>query len=175
MWLGFFVLLLFFFYLPSIKKPFRRLPKMREAIVFFLLFLLLAFLLCFYPHIHLIGQNKFANKKIAFFNNSKNFYYIEGREVFRIKAGNKYDIYFDLKRKGEDRVQFQFLNTDQVDVTVRNGNRLLFQSQQQPGGTFSLRLSTLRKMKVKDKLVAHIGIEAAPANKDNPFLFLKIE
>ena len=175
-WLGFFVFLLFLYYVPSLKAPFRRLPKMWEKVVSFLLFLLLAFLLCFYPHIHLIGQNKFSNKKVAFFNNSKNFYYIEGREVFRIKAGNKYDIYFDLKRKGEDRVQFRFLNTDQVDVTVRNGSRLLFQSQEKKEGTFSLRLSKLRKMKVKNKLVAHIGIETAPsASKDNPFLFLKIE
>jgi hypothetical protein len=175
-WLGFFALALIFYYLFPGKIPFLKFLKKRERVISFLLFILFAYLLCFYPHIHLISRNKFSNKKIAFFNNSKNFFHIEGRDVFRIKAGNNYDIFFDLKKKGNDSLRFDFLNTAQVDVTVRNGNRILFDSPEHKEGKFSLRLSTLRKMKVKDRLVAHIGIETGPpADINNPFLFLKIE
>ena len=145
-------------------------------IISFLLFLILVFLLCFYPHVHLISKNKFTGKKISFYNNSRNFYYIENRDVFRIKAGNRYDIYFDLKRKGADSVFFHFLNPDAAAVKVRNGSRLLFDSRARAEGRFSFKLAALRKLKIKDKLVVHVGFETgAPVDRERPFLFLKIE
>lgn len=175
-WLGLLILALIIHYLLPADVPLLKIFNKKEKIFSFLVLLIFVFLLCFYPHIHLINKNKFSNKRISFFNNSMNFFYSEEREVFRIKTGNNYDIYFDLKRKGVDKVNFTFLNADQIDITVRNGSRVLFRSGEEKQGSCSFRLATLRKIKVKDKLVAHIGIETGLCgSKEDHFFFLKIE
>jgi hypothetical protein len=96
------------------------------------------------------------------------------RKVFRIKAGNNYDIFFETGRPGQGKLTFHFLNTESTELIVRNGKRLLFQSQKEIESRFSLQLWKLKKFKVRNKAVVHIGIETRTAVK-NSFLYLGIE
>ena len=93
----------------------------------FVLFLIFAYMYCFYPHVHLVSQNKHIGEVISFYNNSKNFRYIPEKNGFRIKSGNNYDIFIDRKMVRKDKVTFHFTHMDVNDVTIRNGKKLLFQ------------------------------------------------
>ncbi len=172
-WLGLFTLILSIFYLPRAKSPVRSLLEKGKMITASILFLLLSSLLCFYPHVHLIPQNKFVGKTFSFYNNSRNFRFLPDQDLFRIKAGPSYDIFFDLKYSRQEPIRFHFINTDQVGVTVRNTDRLLFQSNSREHAHFTLRRSSLRTLRVKNRLVAHIGLETK-SKKKNAFLFFKI-
>jgi len=190
LWIGFLVLLLVVHYVDwsGINKKFfggvqmlhgaifqKRPPgRRRHRLIVFLLFLSFVFLYCFYPHVHLINKNKHTGKTISFYNNSKNFRYVPGRKGFRIKVGNNYDIFIDRKMIQRDNVTFRFIHTDVSDVIVRNGKRLLFQSDREKESSFSMRLSSLKTLRVKNKLVSHLGIETR-ASRENSFLWLEID
>jgi hypothetical protein len=137
------------------------------------LFLVFAYLYCFYPHVHLINKNKHTDKVISFYNNSKNFRYIAERNGFRIKAGNRYDIFIDRKMIHRETVTFHFTLTDVSGLTLRNGRRVLFESKGAPQETITLNLTSLTPLTVKNKQVSHIGFETRAEDK-NAFLWLEI-
>jgi len=179
-WVGLLIVLLLVFYL----KPFRRNKSTKTSEGRFdskkilvpltlMLFLGVAFLYSFYPHVHLIPKNKHTDKVISFYNNSRNFRYVEEQEGFRIKPGNAYDIFIDLKMVMEKEVTFRFTHTDVNRVVCRNGKRLLFSSNGKKQSEFNLNLLSLKALWVGNKKVAHIGFETT-ASTDNSYLWLEI-
>jgi hypothetical protein len=174
-WIGILLVGLLLYYLKplKIKKP---VLIQSAAVIPFILFLIFAFLYCFYPHVHLVSQNKHIDEVISFYNNSRNFRYIPEENGFRIKSGNNYDIFIDRKMSGNDKVTFHFNHMDVNDVTIRNGKRLLFRLKDtgKKEVSLDLQLSSLKTLKVKNKLVSHIGIETQSRQK-NSYLWLEIE
>jgi hypothetical protein len=65
---------------------------------------------------------------------------------------------------------------DVNDVTIRNGKRLLFRLKNtgKKEVSLDLQLSSLKTLKVKNKLVSHIGIETQSRQK-NSYLWLEIK
>jgi hypothetical protein len=174
-WLGFLIAALLFFYPEPWKRMQKPLFTRAPAIMASLLFLLSAFFYCFYPHVHLIHRNKHQDDTISFYNNSRNFRYDPGNRAFRIKAGNRYDLFIDPFRSREDDVIFHFTSADASDVIVRNGKRLLYHSgpKGQKEISIPVRLSSLTTLQVKNQLVSHLGIETR-SRRENSFLSLEI-
>jgi hypothetical protein len=174
-WIGILFAVLLIYYLRPlrmIKKPVFTQPG---VVIPFILFLIFAFLYCFFPHVHLVSQNKHIDEVISFYNNSRNFRYIPEKNGFRIKSGNNYDIFIDRKMVREDKVTFHFTHMDVNDVTIRNGKRLLFRwkNMGKKEVSLDLRLSSLKTLEVKNKIVSHIGIETQSRQK-NSYLWLEI-
>ena len=138
------------------------------------LFAAWAFLLCFFPHVYLNNSQKFVSREIAFFNPSRNFVFNRETGVFRVKAGSHYDIFIETAFVKKDAVTMHMLNTDQVEVEVRNGRKLLFRSGQSKEETFSLRFTGLRELKIGRTRVAAVGIQPT-ARIPGAFLFLRFE
>ena len=170
LWLGVLLFIFVVYYSGLFKRPV--LEKGRN-IISFLLFFLFVFLICFFPHVHLRDRNRFSDEKISFFNNSKHFQYKIEPKIFKIKPGDNYNLFFDLKKCKKKKITFYFTNTDVVDIVVRNGKKLLFRSNKMKKSVFTLKLLLLKKIKVKNKIVAHIGIETK-AQSSKSLLFLKI-
>ncbi|MCP5104692.1 MAG: hypothetical protein GY950_15010 [bacterium] len=173
-WLGLLLFALLLYYIKTLKRVTKPLKGMRKEILTVSLFLIFSFLYCYHPHVLLLPQNKYTGKTISFFNNSKNFRYMEKQEGFRIKGGNNYDIFIDRKMAAKKNITFRFSHTDVVDVTVRNGKRELFRSDKQETNSFSLNISSLKTLKVGNRVVSHLGFETQTTEK-NAFLFLKFE
>jgi hypothetical protein len=173
-WIGILLVGMLLYYLKPFKinKPVFVQPS---AVIPFILFLIFAFLYCFYPHVHLVSQNKHIDEVISFYNNSGNFRYVTEKKGFRIKPGNNYDIFIDRKMVRNDRVTFHFTNMDVNDVTIRNGKKLLFRLENtgKKEVSLDLQLSSLQTLGVKNKLVSHIGIETRSRQK-NSYLWLEI-
>lgn len=173
-WIGLLAVVLALYYVRPLKWIAIPFKPMRRKMIAFLLFIGFSFLYCFYPHVHLLPRNKFISKSVSFFNNSKNFHYVDDIESFRIKGGNNYDIYIDRKMALGEKITFRFNNTDVVALTVRNGRKLLFQSDRKKTSTFTQEVSTLKTLKVRNKLVSHIGFETQTKEK-RAFLWLEIK
>jgi len=174
-WIGILLVGMLLYYL----KPFKinKLVFVRlSAVIPFILFLIFAFLYCFYPHVHLVSQNKHIDEVISFYNNSGNFRYVADKKGFRIKPGNNYDIFIDRKMVRQDRVTFHFTNMDVNDVTMRNGKKLLYRLKNtgKKEVSLDLQLSSLETLEVKNKLVSHLGIETRSRRK-NSYLWLEIK
>ncbi len=168
-WIGLLVVLVCVYYLNL-----KRLKFSKQGIAVFLLFMVLAFFYCFYPHVHLIGKNKYNGKVISFYNNSKNFRYLPEKSGFRIKAGNDYDIFIDRKMVKGKGVGFYFSNTDVSSVILRNGRDILFRSGGGKESFVSLRLSSLSTLRVGNKTVSHISFETKTSTK-NAYLWLEVK
>jgi hypothetical protein len=177
-WIGLLAAFLAFYYMRPLKRvevPIK--PKLKEMTAL-LLFLAFSFLYCYYPHVHLLNQNKYTDKNVSFFNNSRNFRYVEdgeGKKGFRIKGGNNYDIFIDRKMAVKEKLTFRFTPTDVIDVTVRNGKRKLFQSGKQKISTFTIDVPSLKTLAVGNKWVSHLGIETQAAQIPRTDLFLWLE
>ncbi len=169
-WMILITMSLLIFYLKPLKLSF---TKRKKQVISFILFFTLTYIFCFYPHVHLINKNKYSNKNISFFNNSRNFVYIKERKIFRVKNGNKYDLFLDLKKNKNNKIIFNITNPEEVAVVIRNGKTLLFDTKKDKKNIFSIELSKLKKLTVNNKTVIHIGINTK-ALKSNPFLFIKI-
>ncbi len=143
-----------------------------------LLFSGLVFFYCFYPHVHLLPRNKYKGKPLAFFNNSRNFRYVDEHTGFRIKAGNNYDIFIDRKMTPGGKVSFQFQHNGAVDIAVRHGKRLLYRSANEgiktEAESFTLDISSLGILEMAGKQVSHLGIETV-SSQEHAFINLKIE
>jgi hypothetical protein len=174
-WLALIALLLFIYYWKSFKRNELKIIKSKGFVtaVVFGLFVCLGYIYSFYPHVHLINKNKYMDRSIGFYNNSRNFRYLEDKQGFRIKAGNRYDIFIDRKMTTKEEITLHFTHTDQSAVTLRNGKRLLFKSTGEKESSVKLQLSQLSTLKVTNKEVSHIGFETA-AFAPNAFLWLKI-
>ncbi len=169
-WMILITMSLLIFYLKPLKLSF---IKRKKQVISFILFFTLTYIFCFYPHVHLINKNKYSDKNISFFNNSRNFVYIKERKIFRVKNGNKYDLFFNLKKNKNNKIIFNITNPKEVAVVIRNGKTLLFDTKKHKRNIFSTKLSELKKLTVNNKTVIHIGVETE-ALKNNLFLFLKI-
>ncbi len=173
-WLVLLEAVLVFYYIRPLRRVEKPLKPFRLEIVTIVLFLVFSFLYCFYPHVMLTPQNKYTGKAVGFFNNSKNFRYVEGEKGFRVKGGGDYDIFIDRKMVAKERLTFRFLHTDVVAVTVRNGKRWLFESGKEKTGSFSIDVRSLKTLRVGDKWVSHLGFETRTGERD-AFLWLEIE
>ncbi|HZX11308.1 MAG TPA: hypothetical protein VFG01_10235, partial [Acidobacteriota bacterium] len=82
-WIIGLAILIFFFYSKRVRfNLFRKYQK----IIGFGFFVIFSYLICLYPHVHLISENRYSWDKISFYNNSGNFRYIEPRKGFNILA-----------------------------------------------------------------------------------------
>lgn len=173
-WIGLLAAALIFYYTKPLKHIEKNLPPLRTVITASFLFLVFSFLYCFYPHVLLTPQNKYTGKTVSFFNNSKNFQYLEERNGFRIKGGNNYDLFIDRNMVFKEILTFRFLHTDVVDLTIRSGKNRLFRSDKNKTNTFSINVSSLKTLKVGDRLVSYLGLETRTRTK-NAFLWLEID
>ena len=165
-WIGLLATILVFYYLRPLRREEKPAKGKWNEILAFSLFLVISFLYCFYPHVLLLPRNKFTGKPASFFNNSKNFNYVESENGFRIKGGDTYDIYIDRNMVTKDILTFRFNHTDLVDVTVRNGKRCLFRSDGSKTGTLTITVSSLEMLRVGDRNVSHLGFETKTKQPD---------
>lgn len=173
-WLGLLAVLSAYYYFRPLKRAMIPRQNLRKEILTVVLFLGISFLYCFYPHVHLLPRNKYTAKTVSFFNNSKNFRHVEEPNGFRVKGGNTYDIFLDRKMPLNKRLTFRFDQADGMDVTVRNGKKILFQSSQKKSGAFILDTASLRRLAVGGRSVSHLGIETRTRRR-NAFLRLTVE
>lgn len=174
LWMGLIAAVLVFYYMRPLKRVEKPLKGMWNEALAFILFLVFSFSICFYPHVLLIPRNKYTGKAVVFFNNSRNFNYIEAENGFRVKGGGDYDIYIDRNMVTKDILTFRFYHTDVVDVTVRNGKRRLFRSDRSKTGSFTIDVSSLGTLRVGNRGVSHLGFETRTGASD-AFLRLEIE
>lgn len=167
-WIGSVLVFLILFYL----KFYKILPsKKRQVFISLSLFLLLTYLFCFYPHVHLIPENRYQDDKISFFNNSRNFRFIPDQQGFNILAGNTYKIFLE-PRDQRPSLNLVFANTDQVEVWVTNKTSRLFRSDRQKTDRFSIEWRKLKSIKIKNRTVFPIEIRTRTRAKQ-AFLFLQ--
>ncbi|MCK4942463.1 MAG: hypothetical protein KAS65_02750 [Candidatus Aminicenantes bacterium] len=167
-WIGSVLVFLILFYL----KFYMILPsKKRQVFISLSLFLLLTYLFCFYPHVHLIPENRYQDEKISFFNNSRNFRFIPDQQGFNILAGNTYKIFLE-PRSQHPSLNLVFANTDQVEVWVTNKTSRLFRSGRQKTSRFSIEWKKLKSIKIKNRTVFPIEIRTRTRAKQ-AFLFLQ--
>lgn len=178
-WVGFILTTLYLYYRKTKTKtpgspPSALFPRV-APLLSFLLLLGFGFIYAFYPHVHLSGKNKYTDKTISFFNNSRNFSYIENgkRKGFRIKSGNDYDIFIDPPLTRNDTLTFSFHHTDVTRVKVRNGKQLLFVSSGKDHEHFMLSIPSLSSTIVAGRPVFHIGIETQ-TDKSHAFIWMEI-
>lgn len=156
-WLGLLVLLLSFYYGKSLRLGWFKF--VHNSWIGLILFLCISFLYCYYPNVYLAKERKFTNKIISFYNNSHNFYYHEDNNSFRIKGGNKYDIFIDRNLKLSNTLTLHFLNTDGCAVELYNGRKKLFASKGQKEESFTCDLQALSTFKIANKVVSHLGFD----------------
>lgn len=137
-----------------------------------LFFLVLCFVFCYFPHIHLISANRFQDRQVALYNNSKNFRYVEGLEGFNILAGQTYRVFIEPGADSRS-LTFVFRNTDKIQVEVHNKTDLLFRSQGQAVEQFSVFESGLRTLKMKRKTVIPLEITTR-TREHQAFLVMQI-
>ena len=167
-WIGSILVFLILFYL----KFHKILPsKKRQVFISSSLFLLLTYLFCFYPHVHLIPENRYQDEKICFFNNSRNFRFIPDQQGFNILAGNTYKIFLE-HRDQQPSLNLVFANTDQVEVWVTNKTSRLFRSGRQKVDRFSIEWRKLKSIKIKNRTVFPIEIRTRTRARQ-AFLFLQ--
>jgi hypothetical protein len=169
-WLILLGVVLLFFYWSHFRVVLR---GNRPVAVSLIIFLILAFLMSFYPHTRLIEKNNFTKDRISFYNNSKNFVYLRQGNDFRAKGGVKYNLFFDLKRSTAKKVNFKFINLNAFRVIIRNSREILFDSRLNRRDKISLKLRDLQRLSIKGRPLAHIGLEIEVTDS-NPFLFLQI-
>ena len=172
-WLGFLLGILVIYYWPFLQTLRLKFSHPAKNLLLWIGFLVLFIFYCLYPHVHLMNKNKFTGKTIGFYNNSKNFRYLKERKGFRIKGGQNYDIYIDRKFRVKESVSLSFTHLDQVDLVLRNGTKLLYQSAGQKTDSLAIEINSLKTLKVGDHLVSHIGFETRSASKNN-YLWLEI-
>lgn len=174
-WIGLLLSGLLYYYLRPLKRVTIETPEMRKLIPIILLFLGFTALYCIYPHVHLLPRNKFTGKQVSFFNNSKNFKYVESEQKFRVKTGNRYDIYIDRKMKLKDRLTLRFTGGgDDLKVTVWHGKQQFFETSGKKPGELLLNVNELGILKLGDKQLSHLGFDISGDDK-NSFLWLEIE
>jgi hypothetical protein len=166
-WIGLMVLLIGLYYG---KRSLPRLVEKYRELLLTLLFLVLSFVFCFNPHVHLIPGNRHADGHIALYNNSKNFRYIEDLKGFNILAGQTYRIFLE---PGTHSLTFLFRNTDKIQVKVHNKTRLLFQSRGRFSDQFSVSQSSLKTLKIKRKTIIPLEITTRTREAQS-FLFMQI-
>lgn len=167
-WIGLFLVCMIFYY----WKPIKMIPRPKQIIAISVpLFLLFAYLLCFYPHVHLIGENRYRDNTISFYNNSRNFRYIRERQGFNILAGNTYKIFLEQQDQQRPLTLF-FLNTDRVEVWISNKTSNLFHSGRQKTARFSIDWNKLKSIRIKKRTVFPIEIRTKTRDRQN-FLFLR--
>ncbi len=161
--------ILLFYLRRNVTVPFRA-----KTTLAFLLFAVLTFALCFYPHVHLRNDQKFVSREIRFFNPSRNFVFNRETGTFRVKAGFHYDIFVEAPRPERGKMTLHFLNTDQAGVELRNGRNFLFRSRGAGEESVAFDLSGLRKLKVEKNLLVPISFDST-ARLPGSFLFLRFE
>ncbi len=133
--------------------------------------LLLMVPICFFPHVHL--QTRYTSAGLAFYCNSGNFAQNKKAGGFRIKAGQDYDLFFDLEGSSADRLDLRLLNTDGAAIRVTNGTRTLLAENRDPQSRRELRLSALNSFRLGKRRLVHLGLETkSPAG--TTFFWLKL-
>jgi len=168
-WIIGLIVLILFFYLNILR--FNHFIKHQKKIGFGF-FILSFYLLCLFPHVHLISENRYTSDKINFFNNSKNFRFIEQKDGFNILAGQTYKIFLEPKPR-QKPITMTFRNTDQVDVVIYNKTTRLFDSRDQKIQQVSMKPSNLKSLKIKKKTVIPLEIKTHTREKQ-AFLLMKI-
>ena len=152
-WLGALAVALTVFYSRS-ARPFR--PRAARS-VFITLGLGLLFLLCYFPHVLL--QTRHAAAGLSFFCNSRNFVFRPDMRAFRVLSGQDYDLYIDLQGSAATKMDLHILDGDQVALKVRNGKRLLLETQRSPQERLALPLNRLKRFSLAKRDLIHIGLE----------------
>ncbi|MBD3414083.1 MAG: hypothetical protein GF421_06615 [Candidatus Aminicenantes bacterium] len=168
-WITALVALVIFFY--SKKFRFHHFQRHQNLIAFGF-FVIFFYLICLHPHVHLITASRYSSEKINFYNNSGNFRYVRDRDGFGMLAGQTYQIFLEPK-PGQREITLAFSNTDQVDLMVYNKTQRLFDSRDGERPQFSLALSDLSSLKIKNKTVFPVEIRTR-SQKKKAFLFMKI-
>lgn len=168
-WIIGLAILVFLSYLKKINFNFL---KKHQKFIGFGFFVIFSYLICLYPHVHLISENRYRGDKISFYNNSGNFRYIEPRNGFNILAGQTYRIFLEPEAD-QKIITLEFKNTDQVDVTIYNKTQQLFDSSDQEIPRVFMKLSNMSSLRIKKKIVIPLEIRTQ-TRKKQAFLFMKI-
>ncbi|MCJ7523997.1 MAG: hypothetical protein MUP71_02100 [Candidatus Aminicenantes bacterium] len=156
-WLGALILGAMLFY----ARGTDRIMKKTAKVVFPFLGGALLFLVCYFPHV--ILQTRYASRGLSFFCNSKNFALQPELSGFRIKAGQDYDLFFDLKGSVTDKANLFFFNTENTIIRVRNGKRTLLKINGDRQGRLSISLKDMKILSLSDRKLVHIGLETTAA------------
>jgi hypothetical protein len=162
----------FLVFLSYSKRVRFNLFRKHQKIIGFGFFVIFSYLICLYPHVHLISENRYIGDKIIFYNNSGNFRYIDSRDGFNILAGQTYRIFLEPETD-QKIITLEFKNTDQVDVTIYNKTQQLFDSSDQEIPRVSMKLSNMNSLRIKKKIVIPLEIRTQ-TRKKQAFLFMKI-
>ena len=119
--------------------------------------LLLMVPVCFFPHVHL--QTRYTSAGLAFYCNSRNFAQNKETGGFRIKAGQDYDLFFDLDGSASDRLDLRLLNKDGAAIRITNGTRTLLAENRNPQSRRELRMSALDSFRLGERRLVHLGLE----------------
>ncbi|MBN2346327.1 MAG: hypothetical protein JXO51_08030 [Candidatus Aminicenantes bacterium] len=154
-------------------SPFQRpLPPWMRRAAPPLLGLALLFLFCGFPHVRL--QNRYAASGLSFFCSSRNFAPQHEAEAFRARAGQDYDLFFDLKGSAADELNLLFFNLERTALRVRNGRTLLMEAAGEPQRRLRLSLRGLKGFSLAGRSLVHLGLETT-AMERGAVLGLKLE
>lgn len=127
-------------------------------------------LLCIFPHLYLLPSQRQAAASTVFYNRSRNFVYNPEGDIFRLKCGESYDLYFDPAAGRADALTLRFTNPEAGRWELYNGRRRLFSGDpSRPEVTLSLR--SLPSFPHRGRRLVHIGLETRAAGPSR-FLFL---
>ena len=78
---------------------------------------------------------------------------------FRIKAGQDYDLFFDLDGSASDRLDLRLLKKDGAAIRITNGTRTLLAENRNPQSRRELRMSALDSFRLGERRLVHLGLE----------------
>jgi len=138
------------------------------------LFLTLATLFCYYPHVHLIAANRRTDTPVPFYNNSGNLRYVPDRGGYNLLVPGTYKLFLDPATRRSEPLVIRLSATGTVHARLSNKRRVLLRLDGEKRIDLRVPLETLGSIRVRGRTVIPLEI-AASTPRTRTFLFMEIE
>lgn len=132
----------------------------------------LLFLVCFFPHVQL--QTRYSAAGLSFYSNSRNFTPGRERDSFKVRAGQDYDLFFDLEGSAARRLELRLINPEHVAVRMRSGRQTLLAENRLPESRITVLLPALKTFSLGKRSLVHVGLESQ-AGRGTVFFWLEFQ
>ncbi len=137
------------------------------------MFFLSVLFLSIFPHVNISAKDHFKRGGISMFNTSSNFVWVDNKQMFRIKSGEEYTIYFE-ERKWKKNILFHFDIPENSSLIVENAKDLIFRGNKISKAEFNIDLSGMNKFRSMKKDLIPVWIKTG-STQQNKFFFLRMD
>ena len=140
------------------SDPLRQVVAKAARFVVPALCLPLLYFICFIPHVQL--QTRYSAAGLSFYSNSRNFTFSQETGSYKIRAGQDYDLFFDLEGSVAERLDLRLLNPGRVALKIKNGRQTLLAENRDAENRITIPLRALKKFSLGKKNLVHLGLES---------------